>query len=65
MCVEEDQVYDDAVTTLSQAEWCEAAERALERVGLTYAELAAQAETDNFTSTAAQKLWYLIGGTLP
>lgn len=51
------------VVELSSAEWQEAAERGLARVGLTYDELAAQATRHRFSSMDALKLWYAIGGT--
>lgn len=55
---------DDAFIRLSPQEWRQAAEARLRDLGLTYGELEQQAKEHNFVSTAARKLWVLIGGTL-
>lgn len=49
---------------LTDEEWQPAAEARLAELGLTYSELEAQAKLGNFDTTAARKLWYLIGGSL-
>lgn len=51
------------VVELTDAEWREAAERGLARIGLTYDQLAAQATAGRFQDTEALKLWYVLGGT--
>jgi hypothetical protein len=51
-------------TVMSVEEWREAGARALKRLGISYAELEDQAKNKNFASTAARKLWMLVGGTL-
>lgn len=55
---------DNFVNVMSTDEWKTNARGALKRLGLTYEELEAQAGERNFVSTAARKLWVLIGGTL-
>lgn len=52
------------VIKMSKRQWRKAANARLNELGLTYDELERQAEQRNFVSTAARKLWYLIGGTL-
>lgn len=52
------------VVKLSKRQWRKAAEAKLRELNLTYDELMAQAENKNFVSTAARRLWVLIGGTL-
>ena len=54
----------DSVTVMSVEEWREAARQALKRLDLTYEQLQQQASERNFASTAARKLWMLVGGTL-
>lgn len=49
------------VVELSAEEWQASAERGLDRLGLTYAQLAAQAASGRFRDTEALKLWYAIG----
>lgn len=49
------------VTQMSQAEWTAAAAGALERLGLTFEQLAEMAEQDAFVSLSAKKLWLAIG----
>lgn len=49
---------------LTPEEWRTAAEARLADLGLTYEELECQAHNNRFDSTAARKLWVLIGGTL-
>lgn len=65
----EDEVYDRIGDTqygftLTKEEWAAAAKARLDELGLTYAELAAMARDNHFTSSTARKLWVLIGGTL-
>ncbi|MFF4019242.1 hypothetical protein [Streptomyces sp. NPDC001843] len=55
---------DDIVIVVSDADYRDAAQRALDELGLTYAELRAQAEEGNFTSSQAHALWVSIGGTV-
>ena len=54
---------DVEVITMTASEWKEAVRRALARLGLTYDELANQAEQNDFVSLEARKLWVSIGGT--
>jgi hypothetical protein len=54
----------DNLIVLTDAEWRRAAEARLHELNLSYAELMRQARNQNFASTAARKLWVLIGGTL-
>lgn len=53
-----------ASNSLRVEEWRAAAEARLAELGLTYEQLAKEAREGNFSSTAARKLWVLIGGTL-
>lgn len=55
---------DDVITELSEEEFREAAYAALDRLGLTYAELRDMARRRNFDSAQAQSLWVSIGGAL-
>lgn len=52
---------DVEVTTLTADEWDASVQRALERLNLTYAELAEQARRRDFTSIEARRLWLAIG----
>ncbi|GIF69478.1 hypothetical protein Ais01nite_75130 [Asanoa ishikariensis] len=56
---------DVDVVQMSAAEWRAAAERGLQRLGITYDELAGQARAGDFTSRDAHKLWVAIGGRRP
>ncbi|HZN71523.1 MAG TPA: hypothetical protein VFC00_07555 [Micromonosporaceae bacterium] len=53
------------LTEMSAAEWKAAVKRGLDRIGLTYDELADQAKTRDFSSVEALKLWVAIGGKRP
>lgn len=53
------------VTELTDAEWSAAAKRGLQRLGLTFDDLAHQAATRRFKNTEALKLWQVIGGERP
>lgn len=55
---------DDVLIVVSAEEFRESARRALEDLGLTYAELQQQAEERHFTSAQAHALWVSIGGTV-
>jgi len=55
---------DDVVTELTEAEFHDAAGKALARLGLTYAELEDQARRRNFTTAQARSLWVTIGGAV-
>lgn len=55
---------DDVVIELTEEEFHAAAQRALDNLGLTYAELADQARRREFTSAQAHVLWTAIGGTV-
>ncbi|MEU2610623.1 hypothetical protein ABZ570_03415 [Micromonospora sp. NPDC007271] len=55
---------DSPVVVMNPAEWRENAQAALKRLGLSYEDLQQQARDRNFVSTAARKLWVLIGDTL-
>ncbi len=55
---------DDIVIVVSDADYREAAQRALDDLGLTYAELQEQAREGDFTSSQAHALWVSIGGTV-
>ncbi|MER5210513.1 hypothetical protein ABT063_08030 [Streptomyces sp. NPDC002838] len=56
--------YDDIITELSEDEFRAAAYEALDRLGLTYAQLRDMAERRNFSTAQAQALWVSIGGAL-
>jgi hypothetical protein len=55
----------EPVIEMSRAEYERARDAALEELGLTYAELAAQARTGRFSSLRARKLWLAIGRRAP
>lgn len=55
---------DDVVTELTEAEFHDAAGKALARLGLTYAELEDQARRRDFTTAQAHSLWVTIGGAV-
>lgn len=55
---------DDLVIVVSDADYRDAAQRALDDLGLTYAELREQAREGDFTSSQAHALWVSIGGTV-
>ncbi|MEU7717318.1 hypothetical protein [Streptomyces tibetensis] len=55
---------DDIVIVVSDADYRDAAQRALDELGLTYAELEEQAKEGSFTSSRAHALWVSIGGTV-
>ena len=55
---------DDTVIELTPEEWHAGAQRALNDLGLTYAELEGQARRRDFTSAQAHSLWTSIGGTI-
>jgi hypothetical protein len=53
------------VTELSDDEWCAAAKRGLQRLDMTFEDLAQQAASRRFANTEALKLWQVIGGERP
>lgn len=53
------------VTLMTASEWRDTVRTALARLGLTYEQLAEQAERNDFDSLEARKLWVAIGGTHP
>ncbi|WP_327401998.1 hypothetical protein OG194_18860 [Streptomyces sp. NBC_01288] len=55
---------DDVITELSEDEFREAAYAALNRLGITYAQLREMARRRDFSSAQAQSLWVSIGGAL-
>lgn len=55
---------DDTVVTMTQEAFETAARRALADLGLTYRELAEQAQRREFSSERAHLLWVSIGGTV-
>lgn len=55
---------DDNVIIVTEEEFREDAQRALNALGLTYAELEAQARNRDFSSSDAHALWVSIGGTV-
>lgn len=55
---------DDVITEVSEEEFREAAYAALDRLGLTYAQLRDMARQRDFSSAQAQSLWVSIGGAL-
>lgn len=61
----QDGAPDDVVTELTEAEFHDAAGKALARLGLTYAELEDQARRRDFSSAQARSLWVTIGGAAP
>ncbi|MBX6749982.1 MAG: hypothetical protein IRY85_10005 [Micromonosporaceae bacterium] len=56
---------EPVVYDLDAADWDDAVTRGLQRLGLTYDELADQAQRGEFSSVEARKLWIAIGGTEP
>ncbi|MFE0470534.1 hypothetical protein ACFW2V_02810 [Streptomyces sp. NPDC058947] len=67
MTIQEQRAADhdeDVVTELSEEEFREAAYAALDRLGLTYAQLRDMARRRDFSSAQAQSLWVTIGGAL-
>ncbi|MBM7078098.1 hypothetical protein [Micromonospora humida] len=59
------QMPGPVVVELSQAEWQAAVSRALDKLHLTYQQLAEMARTRDFSSLEAQKLWMSIGDSQP
>lgn len=55
---------DETVIEVSEREFLNGARIALQALGLTYAELEAQARNRDFTSSRAHALWVAIGGTV-
>ena len=57
-----DSVDDEQVEfwEITEAEWREAANRSLRRIGLTYDELARQAKDDRFDSVDAMLVWRMV-----
>lgn len=55
---------DDTVIVVTDDEFRDAAQRALDELGLTYTELEQQANQGYFTSSRAHALWVSIGGTV-
>lgn len=55
---------DEIITELSEEEFREAAYAALDRLGVTYAQLRDMARRRDFSSAQAQSLWVSIGGAL-
>jgi len=53
------------VTELTDDEWRTAARAGLQRLGLTFDELAQQAATRRFASPEALKFWQVLGGERP
>ncbi|MDR2984497.1 MAG: hypothetical protein LBV34_06620 [Nocardiopsaceae bacterium] len=53
------------VIQMSRLEYERARDAALDELGLTYDELAAQARTGRFSSLRARKLWLAIGRRAP
>lgn len=67
MTIQEQRTADhdeDVVTELSEEEFREAAYAALDRLGLSYAQLRDMARRRDFSSAQAQSLWVTIGGAL-
>lgn len=56
---------DGHLIVRTEEEWCAAANRSLQNLGLTFDELARQAKDDNFESIDAMKLWRVLGGERP
>jgi hypothetical protein len=54
---------DVEVIHLSRAEYNRTVKAELQRLGMTYAQLAEQARTRQFTSEDARRLWLAIGGS--
>lgn len=55
---------DDVITEVSEEEFRQAAYAALDRLGLTYAQLRDMARRRDFDSAQAHSLWVSIGGAL-
>ena len=55
---------DDVITEVSEEEFREAAYAALDRLGLSYAQLRDMARRRDFNTAQAQSLWVSIGGAL-
>ncbi|MEU0625211.1 hypothetical protein ABZ329_30650 [Streptomyces rubiginosohelvolus] len=55
---------EDDVIVISEEDFRAAAVEALHALGLTYDDLAEQAQARDFTSSAAHALWVSIGGTV-
>ncbi|MGA5304561.1 hypothetical protein ACPCHT_31945 [Nucisporomicrobium flavum] len=53
------------VTELTDDQWRKAARAGLQRLGLTFDELAQQAATRRFASPEALKFWQVLGGERP
>jgi hypothetical protein len=53
------------VIEMSAAEWKEAVQRALDKLQLTYSQLAEMAQRRDFSSLDAKKLWLAIGEQEP
>ncbi|QQM45149.1 hypothetical protein [Streptomyces liliifuscus] len=67
MTIQEQRAADhdeDIITELSEAEFREAAYAALDRLGITYAQLHDMASRRDFSSAQAHSLWVTIGGAL-
>jgi hypothetical protein len=60
-----DPLAGPVVFQMSQAEWDQAVEEALDRAGLTWEQLADMARAGHFTSLQARKLWLAIGAPQP
>ena len=54
----------DVVLQPSQSEWDDGVQRALDELGLTYADLRQQALSRDFQSPEAMNLWVIIGEPL-
>lgn len=61
MTVSPTPVPGPSVTEMSSAEWKEAMQRALDKLHLTYQQLADMAKRRDFSSLEARKLWVAIG----
>ncbi|MEV6815206.1 hypothetical protein [Micromonospora sp. NPDC051296] len=57
------QMPGSVVIEMSDDQWREATDRALDRLHLTYRQLAEMAKNRDFSSVEAQKLWMSIGNT--
>ena len=55
---------DDTVIVVSTEEFQHDAQRALDELGITYAELEEQAHRGDFATSKAHALWVSIGGTV-
>ena len=52
---------DIEVIHMSAADWNRALQNSLDKLGLTWAELTAQAQARDFTSIKAHQLWLMAG----